>query len=351
MKKHYIYFLAILPLAASSQITIVQSDLPVVGTYYINAVDSGYSAAITPGGTGPWNYSSLQNIEQDTLGFIAASLTPYASSFPAANLAGYDASGNAYAYFISDATGFYVNGAVSPGIFNGIPLVYNPAQMLVPVPFTYNNTASNYYRFIYSDTATYMGNTDSVRFVLHGDQTFLADGYGSLTTPASTYPNTLRIKTTILESDTFQVKFPFIGWTTISATQSQSTVFRWVQNGNGSLILELNADSLGQNATSSSYVLASGVVDINDISDRPQDNVTIYPNPASSILSFKFYKTTSAGTVLTIYNTHGEIAEIYDVSRLNSFTTTAHHLPNGMYFYSLDAANSRVAKGKFSIKK
>src|SRR4051794_20847432 len=125
MKKFYLSLLICLPLFAGAQITLIQSDLPVVNSGYINATDSNYVAAIPPGGNGQsWNYSSLLNVIQDSLFLISPSGTPYSSYFPGANLATYDPNSGFYAYFISNATGFLINGGFTN--LASFPLVYNP---------------------------------------------------------------------------------------------------------------------------------------------------------------------------------------------------------------------------------
>ena len=118
MKKtiHLIFALIIFSLSVSAQITLTQSDLPVAGTAYIVGADSAYNAAITPGGANQsWDYSGLVNSVQDTIGFIAASTSPYASNFPLANLASHNVVDSMWTFFISNPTGFYINGAYSYG--------------------------------------------------------------------------------------------------------------------------------------------------------------------------------------------------------------------------------------------
>jgi hypothetical protein len=350
MKKRYSILISLLPIVVSAQITVTQSDLPGVGSFYINANDSNYTDPITPGGANQnWNYSTLQNIVQDTLGFIAAAGTPYSANFPMANLSAFDAPSNSYVYFISNATGFYLNGAVSPGNFNGIPLIYNPAQVLVPVPFTYNDTHNSYYRFEYNDTATFLGTLDSVRFILHTSENIIADGYGTLNLPNGSHPNTLRLKNTLLETDSFMVKLPLVGWTTVNVTQAQTTNFRWVQNGGGTLLLSVDGDSLGINATTSSYLLNYGVLGLNEGFSNVA--VSVYPNPSSQFVTINFGETTPPNSKLIITNALGEQVESFDASAVNKITVVTINFINGVYFYSMNCKNGISSKGKFVVKR
>src|SRR5258707_11928047 len=126
MKKIYLFLVSVLPLTALAQPTITQNDLPALNSEIHMAHNSSYSAAVPAGGANQsWDYSSWTYTRVDTTGFISATGTPYAGLFPSSNLASYNPSGSAWEYFISDNTGFYINGDVSSsGIF-----VFNPGQL------------------------------------------------------------------------------------------------------------------------------------------------------------------------------------------------------------------------------
>lgn len=342
-----------LTLQSISQITITQSDLPVVGTYYINATDSNYVAPIPAGGAAQsWNYSSLLNNVQDTLGFISSVGTPYASNFPLSNLAGFDATTNAWIYFISNSSGFYVNGGYSTAFFGGIVLKYNPAQLIVPAPFTYNDTRISNYRFEYADTTSLVPTADSVKYIINGTINMIGDGYGALTLPNANYPNTLRIKSTTVQSDTIQVKFPFIGWSTFSTSQTQSTNYRWVKNGTASnaLLLEIAADSAGQTSNTSSYLLNSGVVAVNN-EVKNESKTTAYPTPAKDFITFSFNIRLNNDAVLVIYNAQGQKVKQINVGNLDIFTISVNLFVNGVYFYNVVSTNGLEDKGRFVVNK
>src|SRR6187455_740038 len=125
--------------------TIDQSDLPFAGLGWTSGVDTNYSAPIAAGGSGQsWDYSGLLYDYVDTSGFGVAAGTPYAATFPTANLAAQDQSTGDWSYFTSNSTGLYVNGFVS----GGVSFVLSPPQMYVPVPFSYGNTQINISRVV-----------------------------------------------------------------------------------------------------------------------------------------------------------------------------------------------------------
>src|SRR6185295_11948739 len=101
----------------------------------------------------------------------AAAGTPYASTFPSANLAAHKLSTNEWTYFTSSSTGFYVNGFVT----DTLTFVIDPQQMYVPVPFSSGDTKTDISRVVI-DT-TFLTYAAQIRINFHAD--FLADGYGS----------------------------------------------------------------------------------------------------------------------------------------------------------------------------
>jgi hypothetical protein len=268
--------------------------------------------------------------------------TPFAGMFPNANLATYNPIDSSYGYFISNSSGLYLNGG-SLAQYNGFVAVYNPPQVIIHVPFTYNSTHASYFRL---EIDTVVGG-DSARIILNTSVNLHGDGYGSLILPSLTAPNTLRIKKTSLETDSFWLKLPILGWTLSPPTQHQTTEFLWVRNGGGTLLLDINADSTGQTANQSSYQLFFGVLGINENS-KPTA-VSVYPNPAPDQVTFTFENGLSKKSRLYIINQFGQTVESYDVTRLNDFTLSTRHLSGGMYSYFVQNDKEISTKGKFIV--
>ena len=265
MKKIYTILLGALPFLSVAQ-TITQADLPTAGTAYVTAQDTTFLSAIPAGGTGQtWNFSGLLNQGQDTSGYIAAAGTPYAASFPASNLASYDAVSSNYVYMTNSSSGLYADGI---GSASGVTS-FNPPWLQMPVPFSFNDTRSNVSRIV-QDTL-------GVRIVLRIESSFLADGSGSLTTPAGTY-NVLRVKTTALTYDSVYIDLGGGIYTPFSGSASQTTNFIFVSSGlQANFIMSITGDSLGLQATGASYLIASNV-SVQEPAVKKQFNA--YPNPA-----------------------------------------------------------------------
>lgn len=249
--------------------TITQSDLPFAGLGWTMGRDTNYVTPVPAGGTGQsWNFSSLQNVVEDTAYFMDAAGTPYAGSFPSANICTHRANTSNWAYFTNSSSGLYVNGFVTDtGLY-----ALSPPQMYVPVPFSYGDSHTDISRF-QIDTV-YSG--FNARAIFHFHNTFEGDGTGSLVTPTGNYPSTLRVRQTQLETDSFLVdllgtgNYQLIG----PPTQRQTTIYRWYRHGGtANYLMGLVADSLGNNSASSEYLLQYIVLSGNALSAVPGLNV------------------------------------------------------------------------------
>jgi hypothetical protein len=350
MRKNYLTFcFLILSAIASAQITITSADLPVVGLAFTRAVDDNYVAAIPPGGAAQtWNYSSLLNTYVDTVAFMPVAGTPFAAQFPTANLASYDPSSGTYAYFTSNTTGFYQNGATDTSLAAGY-VAFNPAYLFIPTPFTYLDTRTStgraeIYTTFFDST---LGNVN-IKIVHHIESTFLCDGWGSLQLPNATYNNTLRAKVTELSTDSILAD-PFnLGiYSFVTATTTQTVAYRWVGHGPAAYLLGINADSLGTTSESSEYLLNSVVLGTHEASGK-NSSVLAYPNPASDKMNFAWGQEIQA-TGLTIFNAIGQVVAETKMNGINKLEIPVSALPNGIYFYQLTTVQGQIEKGKFNV--
>ncbi len=346
MKKIYFFILHSIAFNSFSQ-TLMQSDMPFAGLVWTSGTDTNYSDPIPSGGSAQnWDFSTLQYSYIDTSGFEAAAGTPYASTFPGATLASHKAGSNDWTYFNSASTGFYINGFTS----TAFTAVINPQQMYVPVPFSYGDQHTDVSRVVI-DTV-YL--TFNAQVILNFQADFHADGYGSLTTPTATYANTLRVRETMLETDSLMLDYLGNGnYTLFGSQQSQKNYFRWFQHGGtANYILGIDADSLGNFATRSDYVMQWAVLGTNEIAT--ENSLSVFPNPAnekltidngrSPITSFEIFNILGE-KVINIAPENGSKPPMLLSSRM-SFDIT--DWTPGIYFYR--ALNGeKLLQGKFSV--
>jgi hypothetical protein len=334
---------------SNAQITITTADLPSAGSSFITATDTLYSGIISPGGTAQvWNYSQLVNHSQDTFAFQSAAGTPYASNFPGSTLAANSPLDSVWAYFQSSANGMYLNGVytysvVGVGGASNLALVYNPAQIYIPTPFTYGSTRNEVSRFQIDVTST----PPNIRVIRRTESTLTGDGYGSLTTPYATYPNTIRIKSVDLSYDSVYVDIFGLGFYTLAQTsQSQVSSYRWYKNGNPSLVLSLNADSLATNVFGADFLYASGSTGINALAN--QEVIKAYPNPTSDILVIDIPKELKSESTLQFYNNAGQLVNTVTINDLDRYILDVKQYPAGLYSYRL--TGSKTYSSKFVIQ-
>jgi len=341
MKKLYLFLLAFGSSFSFAQ-TIDQSDLPFAGLGWTSGVDSNYIVVIPAGGTGQsWNFSGLQYDYIDTSGFANAAGTPYAGNFPTANLAAHNSATDEWSYFTNSSTGFYINGFVS----NTAPFIISPPQMYIPVPFSYGDMHTNISRV---EIDTFIA-PFATKIILNFQSDFHADGSGSLITPTGTYPSTLRIKQTILETDSILVDVSMTGnYVYASGRITQTSNYRWYTHGAvANYILGLNADSLGISSTGSDYLMQWAMLGINDLTSSPA--LKVYPDPATENVTIS--SSTSPINSFEVYNIIGKKVqhnENISSAQAELKLDVSNWIP-GIYFYIIQTGSTTV-QGKFSVQ-
>lgn len=339
MKKALLTILLLGPFIVRSQ-TITTADLPTAGLAWITGNDSTYSQAIPSGGTGQtWDYSTLQNLENDTAGFINAAGTPYASSFPNSNLAGYDSQSGIYSYFTTNTSGIYLDGIIGPSI----QYIYENSQLYIPVPFTYGDVRNTFSRI--QIDSVYLGFNS--RFVLRTNSTFTADGSGNLTLPSGQFNNALRIKEIAITYDTLSIDTCGGNYITISNSASQITRYNFVMPGNPvALVMGIEADSLGQFATSSQYFTGAFVNSVPVV--QRSAKVKTYPNPANESVNLDL-TTINDISLIEIFDLNGSLIKTIQPDASGITTIPASELSNGVYHYSI-SGKGKMVSGTFQVQ-
>jgi hypothetical protein len=349
MKKLFLLMAMCVTGFVNAQITITTADLPTAGSGYILATDTVFSDVISPGGPNQvWNYSQLVNHNQDTLLFQAAAGTPYVSNFPGSTMAVNSPTDSVWAYFISNPNGLYLKGAYTYSVggiggVSNIALVYNPAQIYAPTPFTYGNTRNEVSRFQLDINSM----SPHIRVIHRTETTLTGDGYGSLTTPYATYPNTIRIKSVDLSYDSIYVDLLGFGFYTLAQTsQSQVSSYKWYKNGNPSLVLSLNGDSLATNVSGADFLYVPGATGINNVVS--QESIKSYPNPAADILIVDIPKELKSESTLQIYNNAGQLMNTVSINELDRYMLDVKQYPAGLYSFIL--TGSKTYSSRFVVQ-
>lgn len=337
-----------------AQPTITTAQLPYAGLAYINSVDSSFTASIPAGGAmQTWNFSTLLTQDDlDSIGFINASVTPYVNDFPGANLAANSTTDSIYSYFITNANGFYFKGIYFYGSNLPFPvninkLVFNPANLSVPTPFTYNNTLTSFYRFVL-DVDT--GGAPYLRIISRTNQAFVADGYGTVQLPSSaSYSNCLRIKVTETTYDSVLVDALGFGiYIPFSNSISQSTIYNFLRQAQPSLILSINADSLGTNGLSASWFQGTAITSVSDQQTSTSPSaINVFPNPASDLVMITLPDAGKQNDIFRLFDLQGRVIRETSLEGMNQYGFYVSNLAAGTYMWTV---SGREQSGKLIVK-
>jgi hypothetical protein len=329
------------------QITLMPSDLPVIGKTYQMLRDTNTSLpVITPGSTTAqnWDFSNAFPNIRDTItwNFVDKTTLPGHANFPTAIMGFNNKQDSVYVYLYNDTDGLYVDGSYT--YFSLAPntaIVLNPRELFFPVNFTYNSTRTHSAKSTVFATA--MG--FDVKLVTRITSTFTGDAFGSLKTPTGTYADVLRVKRQRIQQDSIYVKFglfyvPF--QTTIDTTFNYSF---YEKNPNHALVCNVDMDRENPNKSkraSYSRTLSVGIQEKNN--SIPQ--ITAYPNPVQDYLNISLTALPNVQTFI-LYDITGKELIRENLSGLHHFSVFTGHLPQGIYTYHLfNKNNENIGWGK-----
>lgn len=331
-------------ITADAQITITSAQLPYAGLGYLTAIDTSYTNAIPAGGAAQGWYlvNQFTQDDVDTIGWTLASSTPYAADFPTSNLASNSQTDSVYIYSTSNASGYYLDGVRYYGTaapFGVSKVVFNPASLYLPVPFTYGDSQSSYTRFVIDvDTAL-----PYVRLIHRVNQTYDGDGWGSLSLPNGTYPNTLRIKNVQTSYDSLLTDILGLGfYILVNSTASQNTNYYWVRQQQPALVLTINADSLGTTGISAEYLEGTSIAGTEELVSPKETNVSVYPNPATDLVTVQLPTPGTASSVFRLTDITGRVIRETSLEGMNRYGFYVNHLPQGVYTWTVDQSSGKL---------
>ena len=193
---------------------------------------SGYSGVIAGGASGAgvtWNFGSLRANTYDTSIFTSGAGSLYIDSFPGSNLLGidrYSVGVTRYGYY--ETTNDYCR---ELGLYDSLThhcYYFVNARPFIYYPLSYGAT-------ITVDT-TIQDDSITHYHVTSIDST-IVDAYGTLTTPAGTYSNVLRVHTIVHQKDSSLLFGTYF---------YRSEGYSWFQPGFHNTLLSLGYDTSGE---------------------------------------------------------------------------------------------------------
>ena len=266
--------------------TYVQKMVSVSEATAIDVNSSG--AAVT------WNYGTLTQTGTLAISAVAPSGTPGASNFPEADFAvtiddGADEVPTSY-YSVS-AAAISVEGIYSASNIGSQSLKYDQPLDFVRFPFTHNASFTQSMDGIITvDLGTIL------TIVRTGTQTVVCDGYGTLVTPAGTFNDVLRIKTT----QTFDDNLEGFG-----SEHNEVVNIDWISPAlNGLILLQRSEKNLDGAITIKGLWVDPGTVGIAKLSAT---GLNVYPNPSTGNISVTTEGFANENVSVDIYSVTGQL--------------------------------------------
>lgn len=321
---------ALIPFGLIAQPTLTSSGInPVIGDV-ITTHGAQYVAPGNAGANQTWNLGFTSTGSSVTTG-VAPSSTPYSSSFPTANVS---FGTSPYVYYKTPSTAWQMNGVVNGA---GTVIAYSDLEDMLRFPTAYNSS--------YTDTwsATFVQATYT--YYRTGSTTVTADGWGTLTTPAGTFANVMRVHfVQTYQDSTYIQNMPFV-------ITYQNDQYMWYLNGNHYPVASVYTLTAASSTSQAGYYLDNVVSGIDE--SQALSSLSLYPNPATDQLNLSYTLADSREVVVSVFNADGslvrEMKQGQSAEGENIQRIFVGDLPDGIYFATITAEGNLPVTRRFVV--
>lgn len=310
MKQSFLllFFCSILLGTVNSQITINSDNIIAIGYVADQTTDTLPDASILEGGVGniDWDFSMLKQGEDGQFVFFHPDSTPYAASFPTANLSSKVEDG-LFAYMVKNTDKIEIIGVEGTQTISGFPLegklTLTPGQSLIRFPATYEDE--------YSETVVQKGQVtgaevgfpsfDSIRYEVTVVRNVKIDAYGTMTTPSGNYDV---LRSSENETSTTVVYSLNSGnWTVLYALPADNVInYNWWTLDGENLAYPVVQMIYNPNSGTRSITWLQTLTDVKNIF---QTEATLFPNPTADFVNIEFKEPFSGQ--IAVYNLNGQL--------------------------------------------
>ncbi|MDF2455939.1 MAG: C-terminal target protein [Cytophagaceae bacterium] len=324
MKKTFTLLLSIIGFstAAQAQPEINSFTVPLAGTSYTYKIASDFEQNVGDAGNQDWDFTGITYLATPTDLYSTPGSTTHGGEFPSSNLAHDDFSGTNYYNWTSTGKTWY-------GGYNFSNYVkYTDPIVLYTLPLSYNvaTSADSY-------AGTKFESSDSENFNVAGTATTTYDGYGSIKTVYGTYANVVRLKTTMVETQTNTANS--------EVTDVTSIFYEWYTTS-GVLVFAI------QHITSESpsvdleakFIYAFNVVTTGLTEQNKGHELAASPNPATDALLIHLESLPNAGVYdIKIVNNTGDVMSSQKefLDQIGQKSVDVSFLKEGWYVLSLSS--------------
>ena len=320
---------ALSPLALLAQPTLTATGInPVVGDVLVTH-NTQYVSPGSGGANQTWNLALTSSGSATSTG-VTPSSTPYAANFPTASVA---FGSGSYVYYKTSAAAYQMNGIVNG---SGTVISYSDLEDLLRFPTTYNST--------YTDTWAAQFVQATYTYYRTGTTTVTADGYGTLTTPAGTFTNVMRVHfVQVYQDSTNIMSTPYV----INYNNDQ---YMWYLDGNHNPIASV------YNLTTSAGAFTGGQYLQNVVSGTEEYNavsaINLFPNPANEHVTLAYNLANTSDVNVKIVSMNGQqVAEMekQQVEGEVVMQVSVADLPDGVYFATITAEGNLPVTRRFVV--
>ncbi|HRH67679.1 MAG TPA: T9SS type A sorting domain-containing protein [Bacteroidia bacterium] len=299
----------------SAQPTLSSANNPQAGERYFYRITDTIAQPGDPGAGQTWNFTNVfVSLNTVILNYVLPSATPYAASYPSANLASYIISGD-YEYYTTGASSFVYNGK---GTVNDQAQITGSSYILFSYPFTFGTNVVN----------TVSGSTGAG--TISGTVTVTGDGHGTLKLPGITYNNVLRVRRE--ENITYSFG-PGVDENILTVS------YFWYSSQHDGPLMKFVTTTTSGIATG--YTKFVGVADFGLGIDGPENpsisSIAVHPNPATSDVQLSFSSNQPSDILFRVMDITGRIWKEWNrftVPGEVSIRLDVADLPRGIYLVS-----------------
>ncbi len=338
MTKHLLHLmigsLVLLCSASIAQPVLTATGInPVIGESFTLY---GSTAQVSPGGAGPnatWNLA-ISGTSTGVSTYEAAASAPSGSSFTGATVAAYNATTSAAQFYKPTTTDLEYCGLV----VGAVATVYSSPEIYMQYPFSYTNSFTHNFQAQYTSGYTY---------TRKGHVTVTSDAYGTLTTPAGTFTDVMRVHMVEAYTDSAHTLNPY----EINITNDE---YLWYKTGYHLYLAYVGTTTSSQSGTTYGAAYLTGNVGINSTPDLLLSS-NLYPNPAINNMTLDLNLKENQKVQIRFVNSLGQQvlnSQTVDcLQGLNSIQFDVADLPEGIYFAEITLKDNAIVNKRFVVTK
>lgn len=319
--------------ALISQPTITYNgNAPQIGDEFYQSYSVDQLLPGPQGANKTWDFSIINVYETGEVHAVDVSSTPFSDVFTNANIA-----------FNYDETGTYNYSDIQQNVAFNLGTGFDEAQQMIiyyddpakllEYPFSYNDN--------FTDTYTGEYQLEGLLTKQSGTLTKTADAWGTITTPAGTFENVLRLKTIRDHIDSIFMQDIFISRTIITYKD-----YEWYTSSSHAPIFAITiTNSALINDTVSYY--STGTTNVLEFESQNID-FSIVPNPAHNIINIQYTSGKKGKVDISIFDLTGKKVMYKELffNNLDNKEAFLHieQLNAGLYFVKINNGTNSLTK-------